>query len=75
MSMGFATTPYVTSIDELRNALLNTSSDYYFVNESESGNIGNDDLRKKLLDFNSPPEGFRVVAYSTNPVAIFYRVE
>ncbi len=75
MSMGFATTPYVTSIDELRTALSSTSSDYYFVNESESGNIENDDLRKKLLDFNSPPEGFRVVAYSTNPVAIFYRVE
>jgi len=75
MSMGFATTPYVTSIDELRTALSSTSSDYYFVNESESGNIENDDLRKKLLDFNSPPEGFRVVAYSTNPTAIFYHVE
>lgn len=75
LDMSYATTPYITNIDELNTALSGTSSGYYFINEKESENIENVELRKKLLDFNSPPEGFTVVAYSTNPTAVLYRVK
>lgn len=74
LDMEYATTPFIANIDELRAALTGTSSGYYFINEKESENIENVELRKKLLDFNSPPEGFTAVAYSTNPIAVLYRV-